>query len=152
MVAPETLIRIPALPEEYTPLVFCAYTTILALHTHTSLPPTVGKRSFSMAFSQHHHESPPLVLFEHAYFIHRSDLRTVYYFPYRAQHWSQGVLWDSSGNQPVSVDLTPPTLRGWNSFVLSGSLFCLESSSFEKSFAGQVPHSWCVSRKSTVRI
>lgn len=62
MVAPETLIRIPALPEEYTPLVFW-HTTILALHTHTSLPPTVGKKSFPTAFSQHHHESlPPCVI------------------------------------------------------------------------------------------
>ena len=73
MAAPETLIRIPALPEEYIPLVFCAYTAILALHTHTSLPPTVGKKSFPTAFSQHHHESLLLVLFEHAYFIHGSD-------------------------------------------------------------------------------
>lgn len=120
MAAPETLIRIPALPEEYIPLVFCAYTTILALHTHTSLPPTVGKKNHfprhSASIITNH---SPLVLFEHAYFIHGSDLRTVYYFPYRAQHWSQGVLWGSSGNQHVSVDLTPPTLRGWNSFVLS---------------------------------
>jgi hypothetical protein len=74
MLAPETLIRIPTLPEEHT-------SRFLRIHdTHTSLPPIVGKNYFprhSASITTNH--SLP-VLSEHAYFIHRPDLRTVLFF------------------------------------------------------------------------
>jgi len=74
MVAPETLIRIPTLPEEHTSRFLCIH------DTHTSLPPTVGKNHFPRhSASTTTNQSSP-VLSEYAYFIHRPDLRIVYYF------------------------------------------------------------------------
>ena len=116
MVAPETLIRIPTHPKN----------THLSFSVHTRRPHVFIAHRRKKNFPRHSasittNQSSP-VLSEYAYFIHRPDLRTVLFFVYRAQHWSQGVLWGSSENQLVSIDLTPPTLRGWNSFVLSRKL------------------------------